>query len=171
MAKRKLMNQMNVVPYIDVMLVLLVIFMVTAPMIQLGNVELPSVGNLPAPPSQAAIVIVRAARQLMLVKPNPAAPEKNVDGPTLLRELQALKAKDPNLAIIVAGDRRATYEKIMDTFRPAAQRRLHPHQLADEQFPAITDRRRHRALSPSWQSLFPLLRPRPVAAGKADWLP
>lgn len=114
MAKRKLMNQMNVVPYIDVMLVLLVIFMVTAPMIQLGNVELPSVGNLPAPPSQAAIVIVRADGSLAL-KPNPAAPEKNVDGPTLLRELQALKAKDPNLAIVVAGDRRATYEKIMDT--------------------------------------------------------
>ncbi|WP_028873982.1 ExbD/TolR family protein [Tepidiphilus margaritifer] len=114
MAKRKLMNQMNVVPYIDVMLVLLVIFMVTAPMIQLGNVELPTVGNLPSPPSEAAIVIVHADGSLAL-KSNPAAPEKNVDALTLLRELQALKAKDPNLAVVVAGDRRATYEKIMDT--------------------------------------------------------
>jgi biopolymer transport protein TolR len=43
--QRKLMNQMNVVPYIDVMLVLLVIFMVTAPMLNPGVVELPSVGK------------------------------------------------------------------------------------------------------------------------------
>jgi biopolymer transport protein ExbD len=39
MRQRRLMNQINVVPYIDVMLVLLVIFMVTAPMIQTGNIE------------------------------------------------------------------------------------------------------------------------------------
>ncbi|HPR07672.1 MAG TPA: biopolymer transporter ExbD, partial [Denitromonas sp.] len=43
MRERRLMNQINVVPYIDVMLVLLVIFMVTAPMIQTGSVDLPSV--------------------------------------------------------------------------------------------------------------------------------
>jgi biopolymer transport protein TolR len=41
MRQRRLMNQINVVPYIDVMLVLLVIFMVTAPMIQTGSVGLP----------------------------------------------------------------------------------------------------------------------------------
>ena len=45
MRQRRLMNQINVVPYIDVMLVLLVIFMVTAPMIQTGTVDLPSVGS------------------------------------------------------------------------------------------------------------------------------
>lgn len=45
--QRRLMNQINVVPYIDVMLVLLVIFMVTAPLIQSGNVDLPTVGKLP----------------------------------------------------------------------------------------------------------------------------
>ena len=45
MRKRRLMNQINVVPYIDVMLVLLVIFMVTAPMINPGVVDLPKVGQ------------------------------------------------------------------------------------------------------------------------------
>ena len=45
MNKRRLMNQINVVPYIDVMLVLLVIFMVTAPMTNPGVVELPKVGE------------------------------------------------------------------------------------------------------------------------------
>ncbi|MDH5342608.1 MAG: biopolymer transporter ExbD, partial [Betaproteobacteria bacterium] len=47
---RRLMNQINVVPYIDVMLVLLVIFMVTAPLINPGQVELPSIGKTSAPP-------------------------------------------------------------------------------------------------------------------------
>ena len=45
MRKRRMMNQINVVPYIDVMLVLLVIFMVTAPMTNPGVVELPKVGQ------------------------------------------------------------------------------------------------------------------------------
>jgi biopolymer transport protein TolR len=44
------MNEINVVPYIDVMLVLLVIFMVTAPMIQPGSVDLPTVGKSSLPP-------------------------------------------------------------------------------------------------------------------------
>src|SRR5436309_13570112 len=47
---RKPINQINVVPYIDVMLVLLVIFMVTAPLITPGEIELPSVGQKPAVP-------------------------------------------------------------------------------------------------------------------------
>ena len=47
---RRLMNQINVVPYIDVMLVLLVIFMITAPLINPGQIELPQIGKSLAPP-------------------------------------------------------------------------------------------------------------------------
>ena len=50
MRQRKLMNQINVVPYIDVMLVLLVIFMVTAPLANPAAVDLPSVGKSSGPP-------------------------------------------------------------------------------------------------------------------------
>ena len=49
--RRKLKNEINVVPYIDVMLVLLVIFMVTAPMMPTGNIDLPTVGTAATPPS------------------------------------------------------------------------------------------------------------------------
>ena len=59
MRPRKSINQMNVVPYIDVMLVLLVIFMVTAPLINPGQVELPSVGqklNVPVSPIEITIL-------------------------------------------------------------------------------------------------------------------
>jgi biopolymer transport protein TolR len=66
MRQRRLMNQINVVPYIDVMLVLLVIFMVTAPMIQSGSVNLPSVDKVPAPPTDAMIVTVKPDGELTL---------------------------------------------------------------------------------------------------------
>jgi biopolymer transport protein TolR len=60
MRSRKTINQINVVPYIDVMLVLLVIFMVTAPLITPGEIELPTVGSKPAVP--VAPLTVRVAR-------------------------------------------------------------------------------------------------------------
>src|SRR5918911_1244862 len=63
---RKLMNQINVVPYIDVMLVLLIIFMVTAPMITPGQVELPSVGKTQDTPSQPLEVQIKANGDLLL---------------------------------------------------------------------------------------------------------
>ncbi len=59
-AKRKPMNQINVVPFIDVMLVLLIIFMVAAPLIQTGEVKLPTVGQgLSTPPQQPIEVILK----------------------------------------------------------------------------------------------------------------
>ena len=68
---RKAINQMNVVPYIDVMLVLLVIFMVTAPLIT-GQVELPSVGSKLAAPGAAA-------RGDAAQRPEPVAARHDVD--------------------------------------------------------------------------------------------
>ena len=57
---RKTINQINVVPYIDVMLVLLVIFMVTAPLVTPGVVELPSVSKAPVAPGIAEALIATA---------------------------------------------------------------------------------------------------------------
>ena len=62
----KLMNQINVVPYIDVMLVLLVIFMVTAPLVNPGQIELPQVGKTSAPPVQPLEVSIRTDKTLWL---------------------------------------------------------------------------------------------------------
>ena len=63
---RRLMNQINVVPYIDVMLVLLVIFMVTAPLINPGQVELPSIGKTSNPPVAPLEVSIRTDLSLWL---------------------------------------------------------------------------------------------------------
>jgi biopolymer transport protein ExbD len=54
MRPRRLKNEINVVPYIDVMLVLLVIFMVTAPMMTTASIDVPSVGKAAQPPSRSA---------------------------------------------------------------------------------------------------------------------
>ncbi|MFI4903580.1 MAG: biopolymer transporter ExbD, partial [Burkholderiales bacterium] len=60
---RKSINQINVVPYIDVMLVLLVIFMITAPLVNPGQIELPSVGSkLTAPPLPIQVSIDKEGR-------------------------------------------------------------------------------------------------------------
>jgi biopolymer transport protein TolR len=71
---RKSINQMNVVPYIDVMLVLLVIFMVTAPLINPGQVELPSVGSKLSAPVQPLEVTLRTDQSLWLRDATTGAP-------------------------------------------------------------------------------------------------
>ena len=63
---RRLMNEINVVPYIDVMLVLLVIFMVTAPLINPGQIELPQVGKTSNPPVQPMEVSIQKDGALSL---------------------------------------------------------------------------------------------------------
>lgn len=62
-AKHRLMNEINVVPYIDVMLVLLIIFMITAPMINHGQIELPQIGKSLATPAAPLEVIIKGGWQ------------------------------------------------------------------------------------------------------------
>ena len=69
MPRRRLMNEINVVPYIDVMLVLLVIFMVTAPMLVTGAVELPTIGKAQQTPVTPIEVQIRADRKLFFRDP------------------------------------------------------------------------------------------------------
>ncbi|GAB6050928.1 protein TolR [Hydrogenophilus islandicus] len=110
--RRPLMSQMNVVPYIDVMLVLLVIFMVTAPMMQMGEVQLPSVAQLPAPSTEAAVVVIHADGKMGLKKSATAA-EEPMEPLALIRALKGLQTQRPDLPVVIAADRRVTYEKVM----------------------------------------------------------
>ncbi len=112
--KRRLMNQMNVVPYIDVMLVLLVIFMVTAPMIQTGTVDLPSVDKAPAPKADAMIVVVSEGGKLAL-KRNAGAHEESLSDKNLVSEVQAAIHKNPEQPFVVAAHKKVDYEKVIST--------------------------------------------------------
>jgi len=106
---RKSINQINVVPYIDVMLVLLVIFMITAPLITPGVVELPSMESRLSAPLAALEVSLRADRSLWLR-----------DGPTtvrvsrdeLLARVRERQAKNPDQPVLIAADRSVRYEEV-----------------------------------------------------------
>ncbi|MDR3352498.1 MAG: protein TolR [Zoogloeaceae bacterium] len=110
MRARRLKNEINVVPYIDVMLVLLVIFMVTAPMMQTGTVDLPSVGAANAPPENPLRVEVTAEGSFRL---GDAEGSRPVDREALIAALKAEREKNPNVAVLVAGDKSARYEAVL----------------------------------------------------------
>ncbi|NMG77155.1 protein TolR [Aromatoleum diolicum] len=120
MRQRRLMNQINVVPYIDVMLVLLVIFMVTAPMIQTGSVDLPTVGGVPQPPAEAMLVVVKQDGSLAL-KATSGASEQSMSNSELLRELRRAVERNPLQPVVIAADKRVSYEKVMDTLNGLRQ--------------------------------------------------
>ena len=113
MRQRRLMNQINVVPYIDVMLVLLVIFMVTAPMIQSGSVNLPSVDKVPAPPTDAMIVQVKPDGELTL-RATSQASEKPYSRRDLIGEVQAAVSANPGQSVVIAADKSVKYEQVMN---------------------------------------------------------
>ena len=107
------MNQINVVPYIDVMLVLLVIFMVTAPMIQTGNIDLPSVGKSSQPPVAPLEVIIHADQTLALRDRSKGDEEVAVARRDLAARLQAAQKKNPEQAVLIAGDKNVKYDVVL----------------------------------------------------------
>ena len=113
MRQRRLMNEINVVPYIDVMLVLLVIFMVTAPMIQPGSVDLPSVGKSSLPPVAPLEVIIKADSSLALRDRAKGSAEQAVTRADLAGKLKAAQAANPQQAVLIAGDRSVRYEVVL----------------------------------------------------------
>lgn len=110
MRPRRLKNEINVVPYIDVMLVLLVIFMVATPMMQTGSVDLPSVGQANAPPENPLKVTVDADGGLSVSDGNQSRP---VDREQLAAVLKAEQEKHPERAVLVAGDKKANYAAVL----------------------------------------------------------
>ena len=112
--QRKLMNQMNVVPYIDVMLVLLVIFMVTAPMLNPGVVELPSVGKSSQVPIRPLEVIIKADGDYAYVDRENSKASRVVGWGELLTVVTKKQEANPNQPILISADKSVRYEQVMD---------------------------------------------------------
>ena len=109
------MTQINVVPYVDVMLVLLVIFMVTAPMIQTGDIDLPSVGKANTQPPVAPLeVIVRADGGLALRDRSKGDQEQAIERSELAARLKSAQSRNPQQAVLIAGDRSVRYEAVLN---------------------------------------------------------
>ena len=105
--KRRMMNQINVVPYIDVTLVLLVIFMVTAPMTNPGVVELPGAGQSLSQPKLPPVVVT--------VKKNG---NTELDGKTMQRDALLLAVRSeltrsPERSVVIAADKSVKYEDVI----------------------------------------------------------
>jgi biopolymer transport protein TolR len=110
---RKSINQINVVPYIDVMLVLLVIFMVTAPLVTPGEIELPSVGSKLVPPAQPLRVELRTDQSLWLTDQQAGTGPVRVSKDELVARIRAKQARLPDQPVVIAADKASRYEDVL----------------------------------------------------------
>jgi biopolymer transport protein TolR len=124
-SRRRTINEINMVPFIDVMLVLLIIFMVTAPLITTGVVDLPSVGKSRQRPEHVVEVVVGTDEKVRL----------RVDGkdgqPIASRDVAAkvveLQGGDANTPVVISADKTVKYEavvKVMDSLQRAGVLRV-----------------------------------------------
>ncbi len=121
---RRTINEINMVPFIDVMLVLLIIFMVTAPMITPSMVDLPSVGKAAKQPDQVIQIVVQKDDSLEMV--NDSKTQKiNMD--SLANTIRMAQTGQANSAVVISADRNVKYEtvvKVMDTLQRAGIQRV-----------------------------------------------
>ncbi len=119
-------NEINVVPYIDVMLVLLVIFMVTAPMITPGVVNLPSVGQATEVPATPIEIQIAEDGAYSIRLRNAGANFQDIPKEALLDEVKIL-LQQPDTPVVIAADGKIAYEEVMqvmDTLRANGVTRL-----------------------------------------------
>jgi biopolymer transport protein TolR len=111
---RQLMNQNNVVPYIDVMLVLLVIFMVTAPLINPGQIELPQVGKTSNPPVAPLEISIHTDQSLWLRDRDRGTAERKVSRGEAVQAIKDKQARNPDQAVVIAADKDVRYESVLE---------------------------------------------------------
>jgi biopolymer transport protein TolR len=114
MRPRRLKNEINVVPYIDVMLVLLVIFMVTAPMMTTANIDLPSVGKAAQQAEKPLEVMIRPDRTLALRDLARDGKERDVSRKELSTAILESQARNPNQPVLISGDKNVKYEAVLE---------------------------------------------------------
>ncbi len=109
--KRRLMSEINAVPYIDVMLVLLVIFMITAPLLTQGiKIELPQAASKPVDTRDLETLVVTVNRKGRLYLDDRKISKKN-----LKKKIAKILKLRPKTPVVVRGDKRVAYGKIIET--------------------------------------------------------
>ena len=125
-ARRRTISEINMVPFIDVMLVLLIIFMVTAPLISVGTVDLPTVGASRQKQEPHVIELVVAADASLRARLDGVdqGPLALAQVPARLREMQRGNDQTP---VLISADKSVRYEKVvevMDVAQKAGVKRL-----------------------------------------------
>ncbi|MDH0866697.1 protein TolR [Mitsuaria sp. GD03876] len=113
-SRRRTMNEINMVPFIDVMLVLLIIFMVSAPLITTGVVDLPSVGTAKTQPQHVIQVIVGTDEQLKIKLDGEQDPSP-VPLKALAARVKDAQKGDAATPVVISADRNVKYEAVVKT--------------------------------------------------------
>ncbi len=110
--RRKLKADINVVPYIDVMLVLLIIFMATAPLLNLGvDIQLPQ-SAARAIQNEKDPVVVSVDQEGKMYLTLTGSPREPVDAEGLVKKVSAFVHQNPQVPVLVGGDERVDYGKV-----------------------------------------------------------
>ena len=121
---RRTINEINMVPFIDVMLVLLIIFMVTAPLIAPSMIDLPSVGKAAQQPDQVVQIIIGKSEALQLKLKDETS---NISLKEVANAVKQAQSGVPNTAVVISADKSVKYEavvKVMDTLQRAGVARV-----------------------------------------------
>ena len=119
---RKFKSEINVVPYIDVMLVLLIIFMVSAPMKDPGEIQLPNAAQSTQPPTEYIRIDLKPdASATMVIAGSKGAPRKETaaNRAELAQKLQALHADHPEMPVMIAADKEIKYDEVIQAISEA----------------------------------------------------
>jgi biopolymer transport protein TolR len=126
---RRTINEINMVPFIDVMLVLLIIFMVTAPLITPSLIDLPSIGKASRQPDQVIQIIVSKDEKLQIKTADRTAP---IALTALVAAIQQAQVAKPGttpggMAVVISADKNVKYEnvvRVMDTLQRGGIQRV-----------------------------------------------
>ncbi len=124
---RRTINEINMVPFIDVMLVLLIIFMVTAPLIAPSSIDLPSVGKANKPPDAVLQIRINKNESIELKTAKTGAQWAPAAIKTIAASVQQAVGQQTNTAVVISADRSVKYEtvvKVMDTLQRAGVQRV-----------------------------------------------
>ncbi len=116
MKRRRSIADINVVPYIDVMLVLLIIFMVTAPLLKQGvDVDLPTAPANPLDSESPEPIVISVDRNgLMYLNIAPDS-EAEIDADSLVKQVKSALQQDPKRPVMVRGDAEGPYQNVVTT--------------------------------------------------------
>ncbi len=121
------MAEINVVPYIDVMLVLLIIFMVCAPLITPGQIDLPSVGQALNPTVAPLEIRLGKDGAITLVDRQQGGREQSVSKAELLSVVKQIQSKHADQAVVISADKDIRYEVVigvLDTLQKGQIKRV-----------------------------------------------
>ena len=116
MKKRRAVSEINVVPYIDVMLVLLIIFMVTAPLLKQGvDVDLPTAPANPLDAESPEPIVVTVDKSGLMFLNIAVDPDNQISAEALVKQVKSALVKEPKRPVMVRGDANGPYQNVVAT--------------------------------------------------------